>query len=164
MRRMLLPAMSELASTAPNARYTDADMLDMSLAMCTRNQFVTPTFRSLRKRGAETMTPQRFLQIFGRKTPDEMLETGCDVLEASVGAVVRSGRLRGPVTMAVDEHLIPCHGGESPYAKGGRKKGGTVWFEGYITAQAVSRRPSAAFAAYPIANGEAQSHYLGGPI
>ena len=103
------------------------------------------------------MTPQRFLQILGRTTPDDMLEIGGDMLEASVGLVAGSGRLKGPVKVAVDEHLIPYHGSNDQY-KGGKRKGGTNRFEGYITAQAVSRRPSATFAAYPIANGEAQSH------
>ena len=106
-RRTLLPRIGHVASQAPNARYGAGDILDAGLALCAENQFVAPTFRSLRNRGVPIMTPQRFLQILGRTTPNEMLEIGGDILEASVTPVVNSGRLSGPTKVAVDEHLIP---------------------------------------------------------
>ena len=51
-----------------------------------------------------------------------MLEIGVDVLEVPVGATVRNGRLRGLVRIAVDKHLIPYHGRESPYAKAAKRR------------------------------------------
>ena len=62
-----------------------------------------------------------------------MLEIGGDVLEASVGPMVNSGRLSGPTKVAVDEHFIPYHGSNGQH-KGGKRKSGTNRFEGYITA------------------------------
>ena len=84
MRRALLPHMEHVSPQAPNAGYGARHMLDAELALCAKNQFVAPTFRSLQNHGVQTMTPQRFLQILGRTTPDQMLETGGDILEASV--------------------------------------------------------------------------------
>ena len=57
MRRTLLPHIEHVAPQAPNVRYSAGDILDAGLALCAENQFVAPTFRSLRNRGVSTMTP-----------------------------------------------------------------------------------------------------------
>ncbi|MCE2507843.1 MAG: hypothetical protein J4G04_00855, partial [Nitrosopumilaceae archaeon] len=63
MRSALLSHVTHLATQAPNARYGAGDILDAGLALCAGNKFVDPTFRSLRNRGVQVMTPQRYMQI-----------------------------------------------------------------------------------------------------
>ena len=113
------------------------------------------------------MTNQRFLQLLGAIPDDEMLELCLDMVAESAQVVIKAGRLSGEVTIAVDEILVPRFdklGKDHPDLKSGKKKNGTNIFEGYMTAQIVSgkRRPTLAF--YPIANGESQTHFLGGII
>ena len=48
--------------------------------------------------------------------------------------------------------------------EGGKRKNGTNRFEGYVTMQVVSHRDPVTISRYPIANGESQTHYLGGLI
>ena len=40
MRHTLLPHVAGMASSAPNALYGPGDLMNMTLAMCSQNQFV----------------------------------------------------------------------------------------------------------------------------
>lgn len=151
-----------LTSSAPNAKYGPADLVNIGIALCKHNTFVAPTVRTMKRNDIATMTRQRFLQILGQQDPDMMLECCLDMLEAGVMRLKETGRLDKPITMAMDEHGIEYYGKNRSYTKGGRRKNGTNQFEGYITAQAVSGQYRATLAAYPIATGESQSHYVAG--
>ena len=164
MRRTLLPHVAHMASSAPNALYGPDDLLDTTLAMCSQNQFVATCIRAMVRHGARTMTGQRFLQLLGAQPPDHMLETSLDILESTIPALRESGRLGGPVRVGVDEVLLERYDGKKPEHKGGKRKNGTNRFEGYITMQIVSHRDPVTISGYPIANGESQTHYLGGLI
>ncbi len=164
MRRTMLPHMAHLASAAPNALYGPQDLMDVALAMCSQNQFVATCVRAMARRRVQTMTGQRFLQLLGAQPPDGMLEMSLDILESSTAILKESGRLGGPVRVGVDEILLERYDGKKPEHKGGRKKNGTNRFEGYITMQIVSHRDPVTISGYPVANGESQTHYLGGLI
>ena len=60
--------------------------------------------------------------------------------------------------------MVERYDGKKPEHKGGKKKNGTNRFEGYVTMQIVSLRDPVTISGYPIANGESQTHYLGGLI
>ena len=166
VHRTLLDTLSSviapLTSSAPNAKYVPDDLVNVGITMCKHNTFVAPTMRTMKRNNIDTMTRQRFLQILGQQDPDIMLECCLDMLEAGVIKLKETGRLDEPITIAMDEHCIPYYGKERSYTKGGRRKNGTNQFEGYITAQAVSGQYRATLAAYPIATGESQSHYVAG--
>ena len=164
MRRTLLPHMAHLASSAPNALYGPEDLMDMTLAMCSQNQFVATCVRAMARHRTRTMTGQRFLQLLGAHPPDGMLETSMNILESTAATLRESGRLGGPVRVGVDEVLLERYDGKKPEHKGGKRKNGTNRFEGYITMQIVSHRDPVTISGYPIANGESQTHYLGGLI
>ncbi|MBI1658870.1 MAG: transposase [Thaumarchaeota archaeon] len=156
--------MAHLASSAPNALYGPEDLMDMTLAMCSQNQFVATCVRAMARHRTRTMTGQRFLQLLGAQPPDEMLEASLNILESTAAILRESGRLGGPVRVGVDEVLLERYDGKKPEHKGGRRKNGTNRFEGYITMQIVSHRDPVTIGGYPIANGESQTHYLGGLI
>ena len=161
------PALERIASTAPNAKYGPTDLYHVAIAQCNKNDTVAPTVRMMRRRFSGVMTNQRFLQLLGAIPDDEMLELCLDMIEASAQVVIDVGRLSGEVTMAVDEILVPRFdklGKDHPDLKGGKKKNGTNFFEGYMTAQIVSGKKRPTLAVYPIANGESQTHFLGGII
>ena len=53
-----------------------------------------------------------------------------------------AGRLPEVLDLAIDLHQIPCHGKRMrPDLRGGQRKGGTNWFETYISAQCVNPGP-----------------------
>ena len=161
----VLPVIDVLASPAPNAKYTARDILDVALAQCNANDFVAPSVRKMRRRGANGMTGQRFLQLLGAPDSAEMLEICGDMLEAGVKPLVKAGRLKGKVVVAADEHTIPrCDKGENGDLKGGKRKGGTNKFECHMTMQVVSGKSRVTLSSYQVANGEPQSHYLGALI
>ena len=54
-------------------------------------------------RRKNTMTGQRFLQLLSKIPRDEMLLLCMDMLEASAQVVVKTGRIAGPVAVAIDE-------------------------------------------------------------
>ena len=164
MRHVLLPHVSHIPSSAPNALYGAEDVLDTMLAMCTQNQFVATCVRMMARHGAPTMTGQRLLQLLGAQPPDDALEASLNALESTALIVKESGRLGGPVKVGVDEILLERYDEKKPEHKGGKRKNGTNRFEGYITMQVVSHRDPVTVAGYPIANGESQTHYLGGLI
>ena len=164
MRHTLLPHISHITSPAPNALYGPEDLMDTMLAMCTQNQFVATCVRAMGRRGAPTMTGQRFLQLLGAQRPDDALETSLDILESAAQVLKESGRLGGPVKVGVDEILLERYDEKKPEHKGGKRKNGTNRFEGYVTMQVVSHRDPVTVSGYPIANGESQTHYLGGLI
>ena len=164
MRHTLLPHVAGMASSAPNALYGPGDLMNMTLAMCSQNQFVATCVRAMRRHRARTMTGQRFLQLLGAQQPDNMLETSLNILESTAAVLRESGRLGGPVRVGVDEILLERYDGKKPEHKGGKKKNGTNRFEGYVTMQIVSHRDPVTISGYPIANGESQTHYLGGLI
>ena len=164
MRRTLLPHMAHMASAAPNALYGPGDLMDMTLAMCSQNQFVATCVRAMARHRTRTMTGQRFLQLLGAQPPDGMLEASMNILESTAAILKESGRLGGPVRVGVDEVLLERYDGKKPEHKGGKRKNGTNRFEGYITMQIVSHRDPVTISGYPIANGESQTHYLGGLI
>lgn len=74
MCRTLLPHISHIPSSAPNALYGPEDVMDTMLTMCTRNEFVATCVRMMARRGAPTMTGQRLLQLLGAQPPDDALE------------------------------------------------------------------------------------------
>ena len=160
----VLPVIGDLASPSPNAKYSALDILNVALSQCRANGFVSTTVRAMGKRGVKTMTGQRFLQLLGKRDPDEMLEICGDMLEAAVGRLAEAGRLKGKLVLAADEHGIPYHGKDRSDAKGGKKKGGTNWFECYVTMQVVSGKSPATLSVYRIAAGESQTYYLGALI
>ena len=164
MHCTLLPHISHIASSAPNALYGPEDLMDIMLAMCTQNQFVATCVRMMGRHGAPIMTGQRFLQIVGAQRPDDALETSMDILESAALALKESGRLGGPVRVGVDEILLERYDKKKPEHRGGKRKNGTNRFEGYVTMQVVSHRDPVTVSGYPIANGESQTHYLGGLI
>ena len=164
IRRTLLPHVAHLASSAPNALYGPGDLMDVALAMCSQNQFVATCVRAMARHRTRTMTGQRFLQLLGAQTPDDTLEKSLDMLESTAAMLRASGRLGGPVRVGVDEILLERYDGKKPEHKGGKRKNGTNRFEGYITMQIVSHRDPVTISGYPIANGESQTHYLGGLI
>ena len=109
------------------------------------------------------MRSQRFLQLQGAMSYDEMLDLCLDMMERSAQEVIKVGRLSGMVVLGVDGILIPRFdksGKDHPDVKSGQKKNGTNIFERYMTAQIVSgkRRPTLAF--YLIVNKESQTHFL----
>ena len=156
--------MAPMTSNAPNALYGPEDLLNTVLAMCSQNQFVATCVRAMVRRRAPTMTGQRLLQLLGAQPPDRMLEASLDILESTIPVLRESGRLDGPVRVGVDEVLLERYDAKKPEHKGGKKKNGTNRFEGYITMQIVSHRDPVTVSGYPIANGESQTHYLGGLI
>lgn len=165
--RMVQPAFERIASPAPNAKYGPLDLYHIAIAQCNENKTVAPTVRMMKRRFKGVMTNQRFLQLLGAIPEDEMLELCLDLIEASAQMVVDLGRLSGEVTIAVDEILVPRFddlGKDHPDVKSGKKKDGTNIFEGYMMAQVVSGKQRPMVAAYPIANGESQTHFLGGLI
>ena len=164
MRLTLLPHMAHMASSAPNALYGPEDLMNITLAMCSQNQFAAMCVRAMRRHGQQTMTGQRFLHLLGAQPPDDMLEASLNILESSALVLKESGRLGGPVRMGVDEVLLGRYDGKKPEHKGGKRKNGTNRFEGYITMQIVSHSDPETIRGYPIANGESQTHYLGGLI
>ena len=164
MLAVLLPFLSRIASPSPNAIYTPKDLLDVAISLCALRKPVATTIRAMNRRFNQTMTGQRFLQLLGGLSPDEMLKMCLDMTDACTKMMVETGRLAGEVVIAVDEHLIPWYTKKNGYSKGGKRKKGTNVFEAYITAQVVSGRTHPTVAGYPIAGGEPQSHYLGGLI
>ena len=156
----VLPVIGALASPSPNAKYSALDVLNVALSQCRANGFVATAIEAMRKRGVRTMTGQRFLQLLGKRDPDDMLEICGDMLEATVKMLAEAGMLKGKRVFAVDEHGIPYYGKERFDAKGGKKKAGTNWFECYVTIQAVSGKSPVTLSAYRIAAGESQTHYL----
>ena len=163
-RRTLLPHLAHMASSAPSALYGPVDLMNTALAMCSRNQFVATSIQAMARHGMRTMTGQRLLQLLGEQPPDYMLGTSLDMLESTIPVLKESGRLGGPVRVGVDEILLERYDGKKPEHKGGKRKNGTNRFEGYITMQTVSHRDPATISGYPIANGESQTHCLGGLI
>ena len=164
MRRTLLPHISHITSSAPNALYGPEDLMDAMLTMCAKSQFVATCVRAMKRRGAPTMTGQRFLQMVGAQRSDDALETSLNILESAALALKESGRLGGPVKVGVDEILLERYDRKKSEHKGGKRKNGTNRFEGYVTMQVVSHRDPVTVSGYPIANGESQTHYLGGLI
>ena len=160
----VLPVIGALASPSPNAKYSALDVLNVALSQCHANGFVATTIEAMRKRGIKTMTGQRFLQLLGKRDPDDMLEICGDMLEAAVKTLAKAGRLKEKRVFAVDEHGIPYYGKNRSDAKGGKKKAGTNWFECYMTMQAVSGKSPVTWSAYRIAAGESQTYYLGALI
>ena len=59
MHRTLLPHMAHMASSAPNALYGPEDLMDMTLAMCSQNQFVAACFRAMVRHRTRTMTRRK---------------------------------------------------------------------------------------------------------
>ena len=160
----VLSVIGVLASPSPNAKYSALDILNVALSQCHANDFVSTTIRAMRRSGVKTMTGQRFLQLLGKRDPDEMLEICGDMLEAAVRRLAEAGRLKGKLVLAVDEHGIPYYGKERSDARGGKKKDGTNWFECYMTMQVVSGKSPVTLSVYRIASGESQTHYLGALI
>ena len=156
----VLSVIGALASPSPNAKYSALDILNVALSQCHANDFVATTVRAMRKRGVKTMTGQRFLQLLGKRDPDETLEICGDMLEAAVKMLAEAGRLKGNLVLAVDEHGIPYYGKKRYGTKDGKKKDGTNWFECYITIQVVSGKSPVTLSVYRIAAGESQTHYL----
>lgn len=101
MRRVLLPHTTHVAPQAPNARYGAGDYWTRSWP-CALQPVRGPDLLVAAEPRRLNHDLQRFLQILGRTPSDDMLETGGDILEASVGLVAGSGRLNGPVKVAVD--------------------------------------------------------------
>ena len=157
------PYIAPLMSQSPNAKYGPDDMLDVLLQLCSQNMYVS-TGIEIMSEYRSCMTSQRVLQLLGEKNLDYMLDHVLDMLDAAARLLKESGRLGGPVVLAVDDHLIERYDKKGPYHKGGKKKNGTNHFEGYTTAQIVSSDKPLTLAAYAIANGESQSHYLGGLV
>lgn len=160
-----LPIINSLASSAPNAKYTAQDILDVALTMSHDKSYAAPAIRAMKRRQANVMTGQRFLQLLGSRTSDDMLEVSLDMLEAAVKAMVDTGKLGGSHTVAIDVHLKPRYDkNKNPDLKGGQRKSGTNIFEGHMTAQVVSGKFHPTVSAYPIADGEPQAHFVGGLI
>lgn len=164
LRGILLVYLSQITSPAPNALYGPEDLLDALLGLCSRNQFVATCMRAMRRHGVRAMTGQRLLQLLGGIPRDDMLEISLGILEESAALLKKSGRLGGPVRLAVDEHLLERYDKKGIHHKSGKRKNGTNRFEGYITAQIVSHAHTLTLGAYPIADGERQADYLGGLI
>ena len=164
LRSAVLPAIGVLASPAPNAKYSARDVMDVALSQCDANAFVAPAVRKMRKRGADVMTRQRFIQLLRAPGPDGMLEVCGDMLDAGVRQLAEAGRLNGKLTVAVDEHRMPYYGRKSPDARGGKKKDGTNWFERCMTVQVVSGKSPVTLSAYRIGKEESQTRHLGAPM
>ena len=167
MKTALLPQMDHFASQSPNAKYKSEDVYNVTLSQCIQNRMVAPTIRKMRRRNMRVMTRQRFLQLLGAVSYDETLNASADMLEASAREHVNRGRLRGKIKISVDCHRIARHdkaGKDHPDLKSGKVKDGSYMAEEYMTAQVASGKCNVTLAAYPIADGEDQSYYLGGII
>ena len=118
------------------------------------------TVKAMRSRGVRMMAGQRFLQLFGTRGHDEMLEICGDMLGGSGRWPNLAGT--GSLVVVADEHAMPYYGrGKSPGGNGGEGKDGGNWFEPYMTIQVVSGKSPVTLSAYRIAAGESQTHYLG---
>ena len=70
----MLPFFSLLASSSPNARYKPSDIMDMAINQCQGHKPVATTIWSMKRRtDRPIMTGQRYLQLLGSKSSDEML-------------------------------------------------------------------------------------------
>ena len=66
----LLPFLSRIASTGPNAIYTPVDLLNVAITLCKERKPVAMTIRAMNRRFKHVMTGQRFLQMLGGLSPD----------------------------------------------------------------------------------------------
>ena len=54
--------------------------MDTTLALCLKNRFVATCVRAMGRRGRQTMTGQRFLQLLGAQPPDDVLKLSLNML------------------------------------------------------------------------------------
>lgn len=159
--KVVLPLITSIVSAAPNAMYDASAFMDMVMYMCRENGFVAPCARSLKRRNLHVMCGGRLLQLLGQPKRDAMSDMCSSMLDASVAEMVSRGKFAHAIILAIDEHLIARYTKkDNPNIKGGKKKSGTNFFEGYMTAQSVSGKTKATLAARAIKNGDSQSEHV----
>ena len=119
-----------------NAVYGLQEMAAALAFMCEKGESANKALTTMKiaNPGAKIPTPQWLLGILG-SIPHDTMEKSCQrMLADTVKALVKAGFVKRRVMIALDCHMKPLTGEDrGDRVVGGKPKGGTSWFEGYIT-------------------------------
>ena len=123
-----------------NSGMLQAAMLDASVGGCgaARRKATDPSpFTSRYSR--HSPSDEWFRNILSRTDEIKTIETFNLEVKGQLKSLHAAGRLPEVLDVAIDLHQISCHSKRMrPDLRGGKRKGGTNWFETYISAQCVN--------------------------
>ena len=123
-----------------NAGMLQAAMLDASVGGCgAARRKATDSSPYVSRYSRHSPSDEWFRNILSKTDEVESVEAFNLEAKRQLGELHAAGRLPEVLNVAVDLHQISCHSKKMrPNLKGGKRKGGTNWFETYITAQCVN--------------------------